>query len=529
MITLAYTVSIALILALPLTLAALLRRRFAAPWFLFLAGAATFALSQAAHLPLNGWLADIGLLPKNAMSTETIPLWQTCLILGLTAGLCEELARAAGYALLRHYRRFEHGLLLGLGHGGIEALALGGILTAASVSSLLALRDSVAQGVDLATLSTSAEQLAHLNTQLATLEHFALWMALPPLVERALAIGIHGVCSMLVWRAFARRRWGYLALAIAYHALVDAGLGYLAQFTTNLWLIYGALIALLLPGAYWLWRVWRAEAGPHAPVAPWSVEWRAFRAAVRKELLQQWRTRRVLVVGAVFILFGLMSPLLAYFTPQMLRAIPEAAQFADLIPTPTAADAVAQYVKNLTQFGFLMAILLGMGAVASEKEHHTAALILSKPLPRWAFVLSKFTAQALLYLGGFIVATLGAYYYTVVLFGPVNLGAFAFSNVLLPAWLLPFAALALLGSVLGKSIGAAAGIGFGASVLLLLADQLPRVGALAPGGLLAWATQVGMGLNTAPVTPNAGALVASIVLVMLCLIGALAAFERQEL
>ncbi len=523
MITTAYTLSVTLMILAPIVAAALLRRRVQAPWFLFLIGAATFIGSQVVHLPLNDWLADIGLLPgNNTLEASGISLLQTCIILGLTAGLCEELARAAGYALLRRFRRFEHGLMLGLGHGGIEAMVFGGVLTAATLSSLLPLRD-----MDLASLGLPAAQLAALTQQLVALDN--PWYAAPPLIERLLAITLHVILSMLVWRAFDRRRWGYVALAIVYHAFANAFLLYMAQQWESIWAIYGLLVLILLPGLLWLWRVKRETAIERPSLTPWRVEWTAFIAATRKEFSQLWRVKHVLVVGAVFVLFGMMSPLLAYFTPQILGSIEGAEMFADLIPTPSVADAVGQYIKNLTQFGFLMVILLGMGAIAGEKEKGTAALILSKPLPRWAFVLSKFTAQTALYIAGFLVGMLGAYYYTLFLFGPVDLGAFAFSNLLLLAWLLPFVAITLLGSALTRTLPAAGGVGLAGSVALLLTGYLPKIGPLFPGSLLGWATQVGMGVSDIPIAPQAGALAASGVITLVCVLGALAAFERQEL
>ncbi|MCP4426530.1 MAG: ABC transporter permease, partial [Chloroflexi bacterium] len=240
----------------------------------------------------------------------------------------------------------------------------------------------------------------------------------------------------------------------------------------------------------------------------------------------QWRTKRVLVVAAVFLLFGLGSPLLAKFTPEMLNFIEGAEQFADLIPEPTTADSLTQYIKNLTQFGFIMAILLGMGAVAGEKERGTAAMILSKPLPRWAFVLSKFAAQALVYALGFVLSAAGALYYTSLLFGPFQVGPFLWGNVLLWLWLLTFTAVTLLGSVIGKSTGAAAGMALVGSVILLVGGSLPKVGVLAPSGLVAWASQLGLDVEIAA---NGGAVAAAGALIVAVLVTAVALFETQEL
>lgn len=522
MIIFAYAVSILLMIVMPVILAVLLRRRFNAPWFLFLVGSATFIGSQIVHIPLNEWLADVGLLPASG-SLAGLPLWRTALILGLTAGLCEELARTVGYALLRRFRRFEHSLMLGIGHGGIEAMIFGGVQVAVSVTSLLSL-----QSVDLATFNLSADQMTALSRQLDILNSSPLWAALP-FMERCLAMVVHILLSLLVWQAFAQRKAWYVPLAIGYHAAFDAIAVYVAQQTESVAIVYGVLLLLLVPGLFWLWRVWRQQAGPRPIAVSMSAEWNIFIAATRKELLQQWRTKRIIVVAAVFAFIGLLSPLAAKFTPEILRAVPGAEQFADLIPEPSVADVMTQYIKNLTQFGFMIAVLLGMGAVAGEKEKGTAALILSKPMPRWAFVCSKFTAQTLVYIAGFSVATLCTFYYTWFLFGPVNVGAFLFSNLLLLGWFMTFVAVTLTGSTLTKSVGAAAGVGLGGSVLLMLAGNLPWFGPVMPGALVAWASQLGLGTSPTPATANGGAVAMALTLVVVCVLGAMAAFEQQEL
>jgi len=111
MLAYTYTLSIILMISVPVILAVVLRRYFQVPWLLFGIGTLTFVGSQVVHIPLNNLLMDLGVLPQNAK--EGWDLIRMVGILGLTAGLCEELARAAGYALLRKSRRFEDGLMLG--------------------------------------------------------------------------------------------------------------------------------------------------------------------------------------------------------------------------------------------------------------------------------------------------------------------------------------------------------------------------------------------------------------------------------
>ncbi len=71
-----------------------------------------------------------------------------------------------------------------------------------------------------------------------------------------------------------------------------------------------------------------------------------FLAALRKEILEQWRTYRIMIVAIVLTAFGMMSPLLAKFTPEILGMLPGAEQFAGLIPKPTITDAISQYSKT---------------------------------------------------------------------------------------------------------------------------------------------------------------------------------------
>ncbi|MBN1937433.1 MAG: YhfC family intramembrane metalloprotease [Anaerolineae bacterium] len=534
MILFAYILAISLMIVLPIVLAALARRRLGAPWWLFCVGMATFVISQIYHLPLNDWLTDLGVLKQ---PTPDSPLSiQTVLLLGLSAGVCESLARAAGYWLLfratstrstnsqslsnsASLRRWDSAVMVGLGHGGIEAMIFA-VIMAASITSLWQVR-----GQDLSLLNLPAGQLAVLKQQLDAFLS-SPFQAILPLIERFIAMLVHVTLSVAVWLAFKRRNPLYFVAAVLYHSTVDALAVYLAQSITSAWAIEGILFALALPGLAWAWWQGRETRQSVRPVMAWPAEWKLFGLSFGKEMIQQWRSRRALVVGVVFLIFGMGSPLLAKFTPEILRAVPGAEQFSGLIPTPTTADSMAQYIKNITQFGFILAVLLGMGAVAGEKERGTTALIMSKPLPRWAFILSKFVAQAVVYGLAFALAALGAFYYTSVLFDPFKFGPFMFGNLLLWVWMLTFAAVTLLGSAIANSTGVAAGIGFGGAVVLLLAGAIPLYGTLAPAGLVGWASTLGLNMSIAA---NGGALAAGVVWIVVCLIVSVAVFETQEL
>ena len=252
-----------------------------------------------------------------------------------------------------------------------------------------------------------------------------------------------------------------------------------------------------------------------------------FFTAVHKEIVQQWRTKRFLAVLAVFLLFGLGSPIMSSLVPEIIKSEPGGEELAKLLPPPSATDGVASYIEFLTTFGYFLAILLGMNAIAGEKETGTASLILSKPMPRWVFVLSKFTAQALVYASSFLAGTLALYYCTSILFGAVDLFMLIQVNLLMLLWMLIFCAVMLLASTIGRTVATAAGLGLGLSILIGLTRNIPHFGKWSPSGLMNWA--LALLSNPGSTAANPGVLIASLALILVFLIGSVVVFERQEI
>ena len=250
-----------------------------------------------------------------------------------------------------------------------------------------------------------------------------------------------------------------------------------------------------------------------------------FLAALRKEWLEQWRTSRLVVLAAVLVFFGLTSPLLARYTPELIKLIPEGEAIAQAFPEPTVLDAVTQYVKNIGQFGVLLALLLTMGAVAQEKDKGTAAIMLVKPLPRATFLAAKFAALALMFTGAIALAGAACYYYTALLFETLDLPQWLALNGLMVVYVLVYIALTLFCSVATRSQAAAGGLAVGLLFALGLVGAIPGLGQYLPGQLLAWGGGLFMG-ETGAYWPALGV---SVGIIVLALAGALLLFEKQEL
>ena len=250
-----------------------------------------------------------------------------------------------------------------------------------------------------------------------------------------------------------------------------------------------------------------------------------FLAAIRKELLEQWRTYRLLAVGVVLVVFGLLSPLIAKFTPEIIKLIPNGEAIAQLIPAPTIMDAVTQYIKNIGQFGVILALLLTMGAVAQEKDKGTAAMMLVKPLPRVTFLVAKFAALALMFTVTIAIAGAACYYYTWLLFGALDAQHWLALNGLMLVYVLVYVALTLFCSVVTKSQAAAGGLALGLLFILGLTGSIPGLGEYLPGQLIAWGGRLMAGKAEA-FWPALGV---SVGIIVVALMGAKLIFERQEL
>ena len=240
-----------------------------------------------------------------------------------------------------------------------------------------------------------------------------------------------------------------------------------------------------------------------------------FRAALRKEFTEQWRTYRFLVLIIVILFFGLSSPLLAKYTPDLLKMVSGSSNLSINLPAPTVMDAVGQYVKNSSQFGFLLALLFTMGTVVQEKERRTAAMILVKPVTRATFLAAKFL----------VLAGLGAYYYTVILFQPVNFGNWMLMNLLLWLYLTLYIALTMMFSTISRSQAAAAGLSFGVLLVLSLAGSIGKIADYLPAQLISW----GVSLFAASSTPYWWSLGISLGVIAACLVISWVVFRKQEL
>ena len=216
MLNIAYVISFLGMILLPIIAWVYFSRNFKLSWKFVLAGGLTFIASQVLHIPLVAALGSF--MEENTLLVNAV-------ILGLLAGIFEETARYILFKMiLKNSRTWKEGILVGLGHGGTEALLLG-ILAAVAFATMLTYRS-----IDLSTVpSIPADQVELAKQQVAAYWSAPPYMALMGFIERISAICLHVSLSVMVLYAVANKKPLWFWLALLWHALVDAVAVYVAQ------------------------------------------------------------------------------------------------------------------------------------------------------------------------------------------------------------------------------------------------------------------------------------------------------------
>ncbi|GJM40133.1 MAG: putative membrane protein YhfC [Ardenticatenaceae bacterium] len=245
MIPLLLLINFLLMIVMPILLGSWLSRRLNASWGLFAIGGVTFILSQVGHLPFN-WL----ILQRLAwVDANNLILYAA--FLGLSAGSFEGIAR---YLTLRFWakkgRTWGSGMMVGAGHGGIEAMLVG-IIGLINFTILLGLGEGYFLGI---LASVPEDQLFLVDQQIEAMFGLPPAEALLGALERFFAILLHLSATLLVMQVFVRNQLRWLGAAILWHSLIDGVLVYVVvtQGVIMAETVLGVMSGISLVIIFWL-------------------------------------------------------------------------------------------------------------------------------------------------------------------------------------------------------------------------------------------------------------------------------------
>ena len=132
---------------------------------------------------------------------------------------------------------------------------------------------------------------------------------------------------------------------------------------------------------------------------------RTFISFLKKEVMEQFKEKKIMILGLIFILFGIMNPLIAKITPWLLEMFSESLENSGInIGTIeiTALDSWMQYFKNIPML-LIVYILIESSIFSKEYSKGTLILVVTKGFERYKIVLSKVLVLILIWSLGNVI------------------------------------------------------------------------------------------------------------------------------
>ncbi len=250
-------------------------------------------------------------------------------------------------------------------------------------------------------------------------------------------------------------------------------------------------------------------------------------AYIKKEITEYIRTGRLIILGLIFIFFGILNPAIAKLTPWLMKQFAgdmEKSGFQIGEITVTNLSSWEQYFKNLPMVMIVFVLVIG-GAFAAEYKSGGFIFAVTRGLKRDRIVLSKWIMLNLLWTLLFAVNSGITYGYTVYFWGSEGVRNLWFSVMfwwLYGVWMISlFVLMAVSLPTVSGALGGTAAVYFA----IYLAGMAPAISKYLPTFLTG-----GMALITGekePVNYEVAAVIAGATAIAM-LVGAIVVFRKKQ-
>jgi ABC-2 type transport system permease protein len=255
---------------------------------------------------------------------------------------------------------------------------------------------------------------------------------------------------------------------------------------------------------------------------------KTLKAFVKKEWMEQIRNSRLMILGLVFLLFGIMNPAMAKLTPWLMEMMAETLEASGLTVVEIKVDALTsweQFFKNVPM-ALLVFVLLQSNIFTKEYQSGTLILALTKGLERYKVVLAKAIVLISTWTAGYWLCYGVTYVYNAYFWD--NSIANGLPEASLCWWLFGVFVICLVVffSVISRSSSGVL-LGVGASVLAsYLLGFLPKLYKYTPTSLM----DVSMNLaSSSDAEAYIYALIVSIALSVVCVTSSVFLFNKKQL
>lgn len=251
---------------------------------------------------------------------------------------------------------------------------------------------------------------------------------------------------------------------------------------------------------------------------------RAFIAMTKKEFLESLRTYKLLIVVAVFLLFGMLNPITAKIMPKLLSSfMPEGMTVT--LTEPSAIDSWIQFYKNMST-QLILFIIVFSGIVANELSRGTLINMLTKGLSRKTVILSKFTATISIWTVSYLICFGTTFAYTMYLL-PGELPNVGFSALCMWLFGVLQISMMLLGGVLFGSIYGSLLLTGGFTGILMLISIAPKFAEYNP--YLLSSGSVSLLTSNIDISDFYVSICVTLVLIFFFIIGSIMLFDKKQI
>lgn len=178
------------------------------------------------------------------------------------------------------------------------------------------------------------------------------------------------------------------------------------------------------------------------------------------------RTSKFIVFPVVIMLLAVLSPLTARYLNEILVFAmgDQASQFT--FPDPVVFDAYVEYLGNLSDIYLYVIIFIGVGTFINDKTKGLYPLILSKPINRVKYLISKYITLSSLIFVSLMIGMLVFSFYAYYIFGEVDLLNVFLLSLLYFTYVELILGIAMFSAMFFKSYITAVMVTFGGYILI---------------------------------------------------------------
>lgn len=249
---------------------------------------------------------------------------------------------------------------------------------------------------------------------------------------------------------------------------------------------------------------------------------------LRKEILEQFRRKRVMLLAILFFAMSVLGVATAKLTPVILEMFADQMAQSGMVieaKESTIFDAWMQYFKNAA-IPLIVVLILWSGSFTGEYQKHTLIPLVTKGLSRTAVFAAKMLTAALVWTGCYALYLAVFYGYSVYYWGSGGVSHVVLAVTLY--WLYGIWLLALLGlfsSFAGTAMQVLLGVG-GVFFVITFLEFIPK---LAPKLPTALSGGLGLIQGTAKPSDFIVPVVIALVSIVLCLAGGVLLIQKREL